>query len=466
MFIDDDFLLKNETAKQLYHEVAKRQPIIDYHCHLEPQLIAENFRFKSITELWLGGDHYKWRAMRANGVAEKYITGDADDWEKFYAWAQTVENLLGNPLHHWTHLELKEYFGITKLLTSETAAEIYEACNQFLANNEVSAQALIRHSNVKFVGTTDDILSDLQYHKQLKAETDFVVAPSFRPDPILNVHKEFAAYISKCQKIAKQKLVNYVDLKAFLLERVSYFHDAGCKSADHGFSEFLYQEASDEQIEEIYQKGLQGESIDREELAKWQGRIMTDLASEYAKRGWIMQIHFGALRNTNHKMFVDLGPDSGGDAIIDQGDLATNLNTFLDCLNTNDELPQTILYNLNPIYNELVAATCGNFQGNTQGLKSKLQFGAAWWFNDHYDGMINQMNVLATQGLLMNFVGMLTDSRSFISYPRHDYFRRILCQYIGEKVESGHYPKDEKILTKMVEGICYTNARDYFGLDR
>jgi glucuronate isomerase len=465
MFINDDFLLTNETAKKLYHEVAQKLPIVDYHCHLDPQMIAEDYRFETITKLWLSGDHYKWRAMRANGIPEKYITGPGNDWEKFYAWAQTVENLVGNPLYHWTHLELKEYFGITELLNSDNAASIYDQCNQFLQANDVSAQKLIQHSNVKFIGTTDDILSDLVFHKQLKDQLDCIVAPSFRPDPLLNVHKEFAAYVIKCRKIADTQLANYRELKAFLIERVEYFNQVGCKSADHGFSKFLYQEASDEEIEIIYQKGLHNEAINQEELAKWQGRMMCDLASEYAKKGWIMQIHFGALRNTNQSLFDQLGPDIGCDTIIDQADLAVNLNRFLDKLASKGNLPKTILYNLNPAYNDLVATTCGNFQGNTQGIKNKVQFGAAWWFNDHYEGMIKQITVLENQGLLMNFIGMLTDSRSFISYPRHDYFRRILCQSIGKKVEEGYYPKDQSLLTKMVEQICFKNAYEYFELN-
>lgn len=465
MFINEDFLLTSEVGKKLYHQYAQKQPIIDYHCHLDPEQIAKNVRFTSITALWLGGDHYKWRAMRANGIPEKNITGDGSDWEKFAAWAETVENLLGNPLYHWTHLELKEYFGITELLNKANARQIYEACNQYLATHEVTAVSLIQHSKVKFIGTTDDILSPLTYHRALQGQHDFIVAPSFRPDPILNIHKNFAAYLQQAVDVAGDPLATYQDLHRFLLRRVAYFDELGCKSADHGFNEFYYQPATDETIEAIYQKGRRSEAISQQELAQWQGRIMVDLGKAYAERGWIMQIHFGAVRSANTRLFNALGPDIGCDSIIDQGDLAINLNPFLDALDQTDELPRTILYNLNPMYNDLVATTCGNFQSNSQGIKNKVQFGAAWWFNDQYDGMEKQLATLSNQGLLMHFVGMLTDSRSFISYPRHDYFRRILCQYIGAKVESGYYPHDEAQLQKMIENICFDNANAYFELN-
>lgn len=464
MFIDEDFMLTTKTGRQLYHEVAKNLPIIDYHCHLDPVLIANNHRFTSITDLWLGGDHYKWRAMRANGIPEALITGDGDDWEKFNAWAATVENLVGNPLYHWTHLELKEYFGVTDLLNQETAWEIYETCNQVLAENEYTSKMLIQRAAVRYIGTTDDVLSDLKEHRQLKGKNSFVVAPTFRPDPLLHIQKGLAAYVAQCQVVSGKRLATYADLVAFLTERVAYFHEVGCRISDHGLNEFLYQEATDEEIETIYQKGLHNQTITRLELGQWQGRLMRDLGRQYAKRGWTMQIHFGAVRSANSRLFNKLGADIGCDSILDQGDTAMHLNAFLDALDQTEELPKTILYNLNPMINDLVATACGNFQSNSQGIKNKVQFGAGWWFNDTFDGMTKQLDTLANQGLLMNFVGMLTDSRSFISYPRHDYFRRILCDYLGKKVESGFYPNDQKLLEKMVRGICYENARTYFDL--
>lgn len=464
MFIHENFLLSTAVGQKLYHQTAKTLPIIDYHCHLEPELIAENHRFTSITDLWLRGDHYKWRAMRANGVPEALITGDGNDWEKFYAWAETVENLIGNPLYHWTHLELNEYFGVTDLLNRESAERIYATCNRLLAEKNYTARALIKHSDVRFIGTTDDILSDLKDHKKIRETEDFVVAPSFRPDPILNLHKGLSGYLERCRQVSGKGLATYRELAVFLAERVQYFHENSCIISDHGFTEFLYQPATDDEIEAIYQKGLQDLPVSRVELAKWQGRVMTDLGILYAKLGWTMQLHFGAVRSANTRLFNELGPDIGCDSILDQGDVAVNLNGFLDALDAKDQLPQTILYNLNPMINDVVATTCGNFQRNEQGIKNKVQFGAGWWFNDTFDGMVKQLDTLANQGLLMNFTGMLTDSRSFISYPRHDYFRRILCDYIGKKAESGFYPADMALLEKMVTNICYENARNYFKL--
>lgn len=465
MFIKEDFLLTNETAKRLYHNQAKDLPIIDYHCHLDPEQIAKNYRFQSITELWLEGDHYKWRAMRANGVPERCITGDASDWEKFEVWAETVENLIGNALYHWVHLELKAYFKITQRLSKKTAREIYDQCNQYLAENEVTTHSLIKDSKVQFIGTTDDILSDLHDHQIIREQTDLRVAPSFRPDSILNIQANFSSYLAKCQALAQDSLSSYQAFLAFLKARVSYFNEAGCKSADHGFQAFLYAAATDEEIDAIYQKGLASATVTPLELAKWQGRVMVDLGREYAKYGWVMQLHFGAIRNNNTRLFQQLGTDIGTDAIFDQAAIASHLNAFLDALDQTNELPKTVLYNLNPGVNDVIASVCGNFQANDQGIKSKVQFGAAWWFGDTYRGMNQQLETLSNYGLLMHFIGMLTDSRSFMSYPRHDYFRRILCQFIGEKVESGFYPKDEALLQKMVKQIAYENVVRYFDLE-
>lgn len=465
MFINEDFLLTNETAKKLYHNYAKEMPIIDYHCHLNPEEIVNDYRITSVTELWLGGDHYKWRAMRANGVPENLITGESDDWDKFLAWAETVENAFGNPLHHWTHLELKKYFGVTDLLTSKSAKDIYKRCNQYLLEHKITPKYLIKQSNVRFIGTTDDILDNLSFHKKLKKEIPLIIAPSFRPDPILNIHNDFSSYLEKCQVLNEKEITTYSLLYDFLIQRIDFFHEVGCKSADHGFGEFLSKDSTDEEIEAIFQKGKSKQDISRDELAKWQGRIMRDLGREYARRNWVMQIHFGAIRNTNTKLLEKIGTDIGCDSIIDQGDVSINLNNFLDSLDQMDELPRTIIYNLNPALNDLVATTCANYQSNNQRIKSKVQFGAAWWFNDHYNGMIHQIDVLANQGILGNFVGMLTDSRSFISYPRHDYFRRILCQYIGDKVESGYYPNEEELLKKMIQNIAFNNANEFFELN-
>ncbi|WP_270659803.1 glucuronate isomerase [Enterococcus thailandicus] len=462
MFINEDFLLTTETAKRLYHQYAKDMPIIDYHCHLTPSLIAKNHRFQTITELWLEGDHYKWRAMRANGISERLITGDGSDWEKFEAWAETVENLLGNALYHWTHLELKVYFNITKTLSKKTAKEIYEQCNQYLASHEVTTQSLIRHSDVRLIGTTDDILSDLEAHKAIKRTTDLNVIPSFRPDPILNIQLDFAAYLEKCREKAQDSLTTYESFLKFVKTRVSYFNKVGCKSADHGFKEFLFEAATDAEIEVIYQKGVNEENISQTELAKWQGRLLTELGREYAKYGWIMQLHIGAIRSNNTRLLNELGENIGTDSIYDQPGIAGHLNAFLDGLDVDNQLPKTVLYNLNPSYNDVFASVCGNFQSNNQGIKGKVQFGAPWWFGDNYNGMVNQLEVLSNYGILMNFIGMLTDSRSFISYPRHDYFRRILCQFIGNKVESGFYPNDEAILSKMVKNIAYENVARFF----
>ena len=464
MFIKDDFLLQNEVSRQLFHKYAKNMPIIDYHCHLDPELIANNFRFTSITELWLSGDHYKWRAMRANGVEEHYITGNASEWEKFKAWASTIENLVGNPLYHWTHLELKTYFGITDLLNTDSARDIYEKCNKYLEENEVTTQSLIRDSKVEFIGTTDDILSDLRYHKQIASTINIKVAPTFRPDPVLNIHKNFCEYLKLSEEKFDLTISTYKSLMEFLKQRMDFFHKNGCKSSDHGLEEFNYLNATNEEIEEIFLKGKAGQAISKKELAKWQGRVMKDLAREYSRYNWVMQIHFGAIRSNNTRLFKLLGPDIGTDSIVDQPNIAESLNGFLDSLDVTNQLPKTILYNLNPMLNELVASTCANFQSNSEGIKNKIQFGAAWWFNDTFRGMVNQLETLSDQGILMHFVGMLTDSRSFISYPRHEYFRRILCNFIGEKIEAGYYPSDQKMMEKLVKNITYWNALEYLDL--
>ncbi|MGX7417353.1 glucuronate isomerase [Carnobacterium gallinarum] len=463
MFITDDFLLTNDLSRKLYHETAAELPIFDYHCHLDPQLIAENYRFLNIVDLWLSGDHYKWRAMRANGVPERLITGDAAPLEKFQAWAETIENAIGNPLYHWVHLELKRYFGITELLTAENAAMIYEQCNVYLKNNQVTTQSLISDSNVAYVGTTDDLLSSLEDHQQIKV-SDFPVevAPSFRPDSALNLHLGFADFIARANQLATTDLLDYFKFKRFLFERISYFNQRGCFVADHGLGKVMYQPVADEEMAALYQKGLAGDSIDEQELGRWQGQLLHEMAVQYHDYDWVMQIHFGVLRNTNTRLLQSIGTDVGTDTIRDQDNIALELNRFLDSLDVKNKLPKTILYNLNPMIHDVVACTVANFQGNEEGIKSKIQFGAGWWFNDTEKGMRLQIETLANQGLLMHFVGMLTDSRSFISYTRHDYFRRILCEYISEEVAKNHYPDELPLLQKLVKNCCYDNAISYF----
>ncbi|GFH42044.1 uronate isomerase [Lactococcus hodotermopsidis] len=468
MFIHENFLLANDLAKNLFHNYAEKLPIIDYHCHLEPQEIAENVRFTSITALWLSGDHYKWRAMRACGIPEKNITDSGSDWEKFYAWAQTVERSLGNPLYHWTHLELKRYFGVTDLLNAESAKQIYDACNHYLAVHEVTAQSLILDSNVKYIGTTDDILSDLRYHKQIAAAGfPCTVAPSFRPDPVIAIEKVgFVPYIEKISEFSGDIISGFADLVNFLDGRLAYFTAVGGRVSDHGFTALVYAEATPDELDNIFQKAMANQTLTNHEIAQWQGQIMVALGKLYKRYDWVMQLHFGAVRIANTRLFELTGADTGGDSIYDQADLAIQLNRLLDALDKTNELPRTIIYNTNPAQNDMLVTTCANFQMNDDGIKSRVQFGAGWWFNDTYRGMTRQMESLADNGLLMNFVGMLTDSRSFLSYSRHDYFRRILANYMAEKTEKGFYPDDEALLKQMIQDISFYNAKAYFKLDQ
>lgn len=402
--INENFMLKNKTAKELYYDYAEGLPIIDYHCHLSPKMIAEDYRFKSAYDLFLGGDHYKWRQMRSNGIAEEMITGNGDEFEKWMGFARTMPLLIGNPLYHWTALELKRYFDIDTPLTADTAKEIWDICNEKLADPSFSAQNLIRRSNVEIICTTDDPYDDLAYHKELVGfETK--VLPTFRP--------------------------NFATMGKDIVDRMDYFHENGCRLSDHAVDDFC-----DDMIEKL-----------------------VFLGEEYARRGWTMQLHIGALRNNNTRMFNKLGADTGFDSVNDF-EVARPLARLLDALDKKDALPKTILYTLNPKDNYVLGTMLGNFQqGPTAG---KIQFGSGWWFNDNRDGMQEQMKALANLGLLGKFVGMLTDSRSFVSYPRHEYFRRILCNLLGSWVEDGEYPDDRKALKEIVEGICYRNAKDYF----
>lgn len=462
-FMDENFLLNNQTAIELYHDWAEQMPIIDYHCHLNPKEIAEDKKYRNITELWLGGDHYKWRAMRSNGIDEKYITGDASDKDKFIMWADTVAHCIGNPLYHWTHLELKRYFGIDELLSPETAEEIWEKCNEKL--EQLSARELIKTSNVRVICTTDDPADTLEYHKAIKEDESFSVKvlPTFRPDKSINIESpEFAEYMMKLGKASGIDIDKFENLKKALVSRLNFFCDMGCRISDHALQPVVYEEASDDEVNKIFAKALHKETLSATEIEKYKTRLLVFLGREYAKRGLVMQLHMGALRNNNTRMFKAVGPDAGFDSIADCVS-AEALSRLLDTLDTTDELPKTILYCLNPGDNEMIATLMGCFQGST--IPGKIQFGSGWWFNDQKDGMIKQMTALANLGLLSRFVGMLTDSRSFLSYTRHEYFRRILCNLLGEWVENGEAPKDMKLLGNMVQDISYNNALRYLGLE-
>lgn len=464
-FIHDDFMLQNEIAKHLYHTYAKHQPIFDYHCHLVPEEIATDHVFANITELWLAGDHYKWRAMRANGVPEDKITGNASPEEKFQAWAETNEVAIGNPLFHWTQLELKQYFGIEEILTGDNWKEIYDKTNAILKEKKLTARKLMEVSHVEFVGTTDTPTDTLEFHDQIKADGSFniTVAPSFRPDEAFAVgEKTFTDFLEKLTKVTGTEVTSYKELVKQLEERVTYFDERGTLASDHGLAELLYAESTDEEVEAIFKKAVNNEEVTKQETAQYLTRLLTDLAEMYADKGWIMQIHFGAIRDNNQTLFEKAGVNVGVDSINDQSNLAYILNNLLNAMQERGALPKTIVYNLNPEYNHIVASAVANFQANEEGIKGKVQFGAGWWFNDTEQGMLRQMETLADHGLLMHFVGMLTDSRSFVSYPRHDYFRRILCNYVGEQVEIGKFPKEEALLKKLIENICYTNAINYF----
>lgn len=461
-FMDDNFLLENETAIKLYHDYAKNMPIIDYHCHLNPKEIAENKRYRNITEIWLGGDHYKWKAMRSNGIDEEYITGKKDDKEKFMKWAETVPYTIGNPLYHWTHLELKRFFGIDELLNPETAEGIWNKCNELLQKEEFTARGLIKRSNVKVICTTDDPTDNLEYHKKIAEDTTFdvKVLPTFRPDKAINIDKEgFLTWISKLEEVVDRKIQSIDDLEDALRERVLYFDSLGCKVSDHAMDPIVFEKGEYEEIKEIFKKALNRGELTSSEIRKYKTHVLLLLGRQYAKLGWAMQIHIGTIRNVNSRMMRLLGPDTGFDTIGDYV-FAEDLAKFLDALDSTDELPKTILYCLNPRDNEVLATMIGSFQGG--GIPGKMQFGSGWWFNDQIDGMTRQMIALSNMGLLSRFVGMLTDSRSFLSYTRHEYFRRILCNLLGRWVENGEVPADMDLLGKMVQDICYNNANRYF----
>ncbi len=460
--ITKDFLLSNDTAKKLYHDFAADLPIIDYHCHIPPQQIAEDINFKNLTAIWLYGDHYKWRAMRTNGIPENEITGDVSDWEKFYNWAQTVPYTLRNPLYHWTHLELKKPFGIKKLLNAETAKEIWEECNAKLKKSKFSCKGLIRQANVEVICTTDDPVDSLEYHQQIK-DSDFEtkVYPAWRADKAMAIDNldDFTAYIQTLADASKIKIKTFADLFTALQARHDFFEKMGCRISDHGLDRFFCEDYTNEEIEAIFAKAMKKEALTQEEILKYKSAVLYELAVMDHAKGWVQQFHIGAIRNNNTKMYNQLGADTGFDSIGDDL-VAKDMSKYLNRLATEDKLTKTILYNLNPAHNEVYATMLGNFQDGE--IAGKIQWGSGWWFLDQKDGMEKQMNALSNLGLLSRFVGMLTDSRSFLSYSRHEYFRRILCNLLGQDVENGLIPNDMDLLKEIVQNICYYNAKKFF----
>ncbi|MDR1743834.1 MAG: glucuronate isomerase [Dysgonamonadaceae bacterium] len=463
-FIHKNFLLQTDTARKLYHEHAKKHPIIDYHCHLNPAYIAKDHQFDNLGQIWLEGDHYKWRAMRTNGIHERFCTGkDASDWEKFEKWAETVPYTMRNPLYHWTHLELKTAFGITELLNPETAKKIYDECTEKLRRPEYSARGLMKKYNVEVVCTTDDPVDSLEHHIALKNEGfEIKVLPTWRPDKAMSVENptEYRKYIEKLSDVSGINISNFNDLIAALRKRHDFFESAGCKLSDHGIEEFYAEVFTNTEITNIFNKVYGGKALTKEEIIKFKSAMLYEVAVMDYESGWAQQFHYGALRNNNTRLFNLLGPDTGFDSIGDYT-VGKSMSRFLDSLDKEDKLAKTIIYNLNPRDNDLIATMIGNFQDGS--VAGKMQFGSGWWFLDQKTGMEAQMNALSNLGLLSRFVGMLTDSRSFLSYPRHEYFRRILCNLIGNDVENGLLPASEiDFLGKMVEDISYYNAKKFF----
>lgn len=465
-FNDDNFLLQTPTAERLYHEHAAKMPIIDYHCHLNPEYVASNHRFDNLSKIWLEGDHYKWRAMRANGVDERFCTGtDTTDWEKFEKWAQTVPYTMRNPLYHWTHLELKTAFGVTELLSPATARGIYDRCTALLQTPDYFARGLMQHYRVEVVCTTDDPIDSLEHHFKVRKDGFAVkMLPTWRPDKAMAVEvpADFRAYIEKLSAVSGVAIAKFADVIEALRSRHRFFESAGCRLSDHGIEEFYAEDYTQGEIDAIFNKVYGGRELNREEILKYKSAMMIEFAVMDHETGWTQQFHYGAVRNNNSRMFRRLGADTGFDSIGDFT-VAKKMSRFFDRLDAQDKLTKTIIYNLNPRDNYVVATMIGNFQDGRYGA-GKIQFGSGWWFLDQKDGMEQQMNALSTQGLLSRFVGMLTDSRSFLSYPRHEYFRRTLCNLLGNDIEAGLLPASEIdfIGREIVEGVCYKNAKNYF----
>lgn len=458
-----NFLLQSKVAEDLYR-VVEHLPIEDFHCHLSPQEIFEDKPFENAVQVWLGGDHYKWRLMRANGVSERLITGDATPEEKFEAWAKTLAKAFGNPLYHWSHLELKQVFGIDDYVTPDNWKMIYDRMNQTIEEEQLSPRKLIKCANVEFIGTTDHPLDSLEWHKKIAEDVSFdtVVAPTFRPDEAFVSHPKFSSFLTRLEEVTGIEVNSFDNFILALDNRVKYFVECGCKASDISFGEIVFRRTNAEHLNDILQRVRNEERFNQQDIESWQTEVFIALCGLYKKHHLVTQVHFGAVRDTNRKYFEQIGVDAGFDSTGDQTDLALALNQLLNALEELNSLPKCIFYNLNPSYNDILANTLANFQANEEGIKGRLQFGAAWWFSDTEKGMREQMLVLANQSLLWNFVGMLTDSRSFLSYQRHDYFRRILVSLVTEWIESGRIPYDEKLIKEFLEAICYKNAKEFF----
>ena len=464
-FIHENFILGNRTAEKLYHKYSGNQPIVDFHCHLSPAAIAEDRQFSNLTQAWLEGDHYKWRAMRTNGVGETYCTGNGSDTEKFKKWAETVPATVGNPLYHWTHLELARYFKITELLSPSTASAIYEKASAMLQTKEFSTRSLIRKMNVEVICTTDDPTDNLEHHVKLKGYFEITVLPTFRPDNAVKTEdpEKFRAYVQKLEQVSGTEIRDFEALIEALNNRHMFFHEMGGRLSDHGLDRFYFNDAKASEVDKIFKNLLKGDTITVEDAEKYKTAIMIELCRMNHKRGWTQQFHVGAMRNNNARMFRLMGPDTGWDSIGIPQD-ALKMSKFLSALDNSDQLAKTILYNLNPADNEMMITMAGNFNDGSSAVK--VQYGAAWWFLDQKSGMEKHLRDIAALGLLRRFIGMVTDSRSFLSYPRHEYFRRLVCNYVGEEVEKGLIPDEEELLKPLIEGISYRNAKEYFGFNK
>jgi glucuronate isomerase len=461
-FIHDDFLLNNKTAVKLYHQYSENQPIIDFHCHLSPAMIAEDRQFGNITQAWLEGDHYKWRAMRTNGIDEKYCTGNASDTEKFAKWSETVPYTAGNPLYHWTHLELARYFGIKELLSPATATSVYEKASSLLKTKDFTVRSLLKKMKVEVVCTTDDPADTLEFHKKLNGAFEIRVFPTWRPDNVVKTEDplKFKTYINKLETAAGKEIKDFETLVEVLDGRHKFFHEMGGRASDHGLDRFYFTSFTASEADKILRKLMKGDNISDEEAEKYKTAMMTELCRMNHKRGWTQQFHVGAMRNNNLRMFRQMGPDTGWDSIGIAQD-ALKMSKFLSSLDDTNQLARTILYNLNPADNEMMITMAGNFNDGTTPVK--VQYGAAWWFLDQKNGMEKHIRDLASLGLMRRFIGMVTDSRSFLSYPRHEYFRRLICNFVGEEVEKGLIPNEDELLKPIIEGVSYKNAREHFG---